>query len=158
MFWSHVVSGGGFGMMEPRGWEAGVDRCPSNLPVNGHVVRRVEVLAGPERRRRWSWEEKARIVAESLAPDAVASAVARRYGLHPNQLYAWRKALRAAAEEGARAGAGPLDFVPVVMTDEAAAARRTAIEIEAAGVRVRVLPGVDSALLADVLRTLKALG
>jgi transposase-like protein len=100
------------------------------LPINGQSCRRVEVLAGPERRR-WSWEEKAEIVAESLAPDAVASAVARRYGLHPNQLYAWRKALRAAADEAATAGAAPLDFVPVI-TDQASA-RAGAIEIEAGG-------------------------
>ncbi len=79
-------------MMAPPAWEAGVDRYPSNLPIDEHIVRRVEVLAGPERRRRWSWEEKAQIVAESLAPDAVASAIARRYGLHRNQLYAWRAA------------------------------------------------------------------
>jgi transposase-like protein len=101
-----------------------VDRYPSNLPIDEHIVRRVEVLAGPERRRRWSWEEKAQIVAESLAPDAVASAIARRHGLHPNQLYAWRKALRAAADEAAetaaaRAGMAPLDFAPVVITDQA---------------------------------------
>lgn len=154
---SHVVSGGGFGMMEPPGWEAGVDRCPSNLPINGQSCRRVEVLAGPERRRRWSWEEKARIVAESLAPDAVASAVARRYGLHPNQLYAWRKALRAAADEAATAGAAPLDFVPVVITDQASArAGRSRSRRRACG--FGVLPGVDRGLLADVLRTLKALG
>jgi transposase len=140
-----------------------VDRYPSNLPIDEHIVRRVEVLTGPERRRRWSWEEKARIVAESLAPDAVASAIARCHGLHPNQLYAWRKALRAAADEAAkaaatRAGTAPLDFVPVVMTEEPVVARGSGIEIEVAGVRVRVSPGVDSALLADVLRTLKALG
>jgi hypothetical protein len=67
-----------------------VDRLPSNLPINGRSVCRGEVLAGPERRRRWSWKEKAQIVAESLAPGAVASTIARRYGLHPNQLYAWR--------------------------------------------------------------------
>ena len=42
-----------------------MDRCPSNLPINGHGFRRVEVLTGPERRRRWSCAEKARIVAES---------------------------------------------------------------------------------------------
>lgn len=139
-----------------------MDRYPSNLPIDEHIVRRVEVLAGPERRRRWSWEEKAQIVAESLAPDAVASAIARRHGLHPNQLYAWRKALGAAADEAAetaaaRAGMAPLDFVPVVITDQASA-RAGAIEIEVAGARVRVSSGVDPALLADVLRTLKALG
>jgi transposase len=96
-----------------------MDRWPSNLPINGQSVRRVEVLSGPERRRRWSWEEKARIVAESLAPDAVASSIARRHGLHRNQLYAWRKELRAAADGAAAAAApAPLDFVPVVITEE----------------------------------------
>ncbi len=145
-------------MMVPPGLEAGLDRCPSNLPVNGHVVRRVEVLAGPERRRRWSWEEKARIVAESLAPGAVAGAIALRYGLHRNQLYAWRKGLRAAAEDAARAGPAPPDFVPVVVTDEAADVGVRAIEIEVAGALVRVPPGVDPGLLAAVLRTLKRLG
>ena len=126
-----------------------MDRWPSNLPIDGQSVRRVEVLAGPERRRRWSWEEKARIVAESLAPDAVASSIARRYGLHRNQLYAWRKELAAPA---------PLDFVPVVITEEPVAGRGSGMEIELAGARVRVSPGVDSALLTDVLRMLKALG
>jgi transposase len=144
-------------MMVPSGLEAGVDRCPSNLPVNGHVVRRVEVLAGPERRRRWSWEEKARIVAESLAPGAVAGTIALRYGLHRNQLYAWRKELRDAAEDAARTPAPP-EFVPVVVTDEAAGAGVPAIEIEVAGALVRVPPGVDPGLLASVLRTLKRLG
>jgi transposase len=145
-------------MMAPLVWEAVMDGCRSNLPINGQSVRRVEVLAGPERRRRWSWEEKARIVAESLAVDAVASAVARRYGLHPNQLYAWRRKLRAAAGEAANAGAVPLGFVPVIVTEEAAVARGSGIEIELAGARVRVSAGVDRAVLADVLRTLKALG
>jgi transposase len=135
-----------------------VDRLPSNLPINGHVGR-VEVLAGPERRRRWSWKEKAQIVAESLAPNAVASAIARRYGLHRNQLYAWRKELRQAANEVAEAGGpAPPGFVPVVVTEEPVADRTSAIEIRLSGARVRVSPGVDPALLADVLRTLKALG
>ena len=144
-------------MMARPSWEARVDRWPNNLPVNGHSVRRVEVLAGPERRRRWSWEEKARIVAESLAPDAVASAIALRYGLHRNQLYAWRKALRAAADEAARAELAPPTFVPVMISDETGVARPPAIEIELAGALVRVSPGVDPGLLTHVLRTLKGL-
>ena len=116
-------------------------------------------MAGPERRRRWSWKEKAQIVAESLAPGAVASTIARRYGLHRNQLYAWRKELREAADgDQAGAGSAPLDFVPVVVTQGGDVARASAIEIELAGARVRVSAGVDPALLANVLRTLKALG
>ena len=135
-----------------------MDRLPSNLPLNWQSVHRGEVLPWPERRRRWSWEEKAQIVAESLAPNAVASAIARRYGLHRNQLYAWRKQLSHAANEAAEAGGpAPLDFVPVVVTEDPAFAPASAIEIELSGARVRVSAGVDPALLADVLRTLKAL-
>jgi transposase len=116
-------------------------------------------LPWPERRRRWSWKEKAQIVAGSLAPNAVASAVARCYGLHRNQLYAWRKELRDTVDGGSQsAGSAPLDFVPVVVTEEREVVRASAIEIELSGARVRVSPGVDPALLADVLRTLKALG
>ena len=136
-----------------------MDRLPSKLPIDWQGARCGEVLAGPERRRRWSWKEKSQIVAESLAPGAVASAIARRYGLHRNQLYAWRKELRAAANEAAASGRpAPLDFVPVVVTEERAAAGAVTMEIELSGARVRVSPGADAALLADVLRTLKALG
>ena len=135
-----------------------MDRWLSSLPINGRGVRRVEVLAGPERRRRWSWEEKARIVTESLAPGAVASMIALRYGLHRNQLYAWRKELRAAAHEASRDKSAPLGFVPVVVTEEAAVAEASGIEIELAGALVRVAPGADPGLLANVLRTLKELG
>lgn len=135
-----------------------MDRLPSKLPINWQGARRGEVLPWPERRRRWSWEEKAQIVAESLAPNAVASAIARRYGLHRNQLYAWRKELSQTANGAAEAGgSAPLDFVPVV-TEERDVARASAIEIELSGARVRVSAGVDPTLLADVLRTLKALG
>ena len=48
--------------------------------------RRVEVITGVGRRRRWTDEEKAWIVAESLDPATTVSAVARRYGLHASQL------------------------------------------------------------------------
>jgi transposase len=53
--------------------------------------RRLEVITGVGRRRRWSLEDKARIVAESLDPATTASAVARRYGLHASQLFVWRQ-------------------------------------------------------------------
>src|SRR3954449_10197125 len=91
---------------------------PSNLPIDGHSFRRVEVLTGVPRRRRWSAAEKAAIVAESFAPGAVASTVALRHGLHRNQLYMWRRELRS----GALASPGGVlpDFVPIVSERRAA--------------------------------------
>src|SRR3954451_2122618 len=55
--------------------------------TNDDGFRRLEVITGVGRRRRWTDEEKAWIVAESLGPASTVSAVARRYGLHPSQLF-----------------------------------------------------------------------
>src|ERR671939_1924287 len=98
-----------------RGREAGL---PSNLPIDGHSFRRVEVLTGVPRRRRWSAAEKAAIVAESLAPGAIASTVALRHGLHRNQLYMWRREVRSGAL--ANHGIAMPDFVPIVSDNRAA--------------------------------------
>ena len=127
---------------------------PSNLPIDGHSFRRVEVLTGTPRRRRWSDEEKAAIVAESQAPGAQASEIALRYGLHRNQLYGWRREFAAVANARVAAGTRELDFVPVVADDGFAAA---AIEIEIGSAIVRVRAGVELALLGKVLRLLKAM-
>ena len=56
--------------------------------------RRVEVLTGPGRRRRWSADEKARIVAETLVPGARVSEVARRWQICSQQVFGWRRAMR----------------------------------------------------------------
>ncbi len=48
---------------------------------------KIEVLSGPERRRRWSTTEKLAIIQETYEPDATVSIVARRYGIQPNQLF-----------------------------------------------------------------------
>src|SRR5580692_11237963 len=55
---------------------------------------RVDIRVGVGRRRRWSVEAKGRIVAESYAPGAVVSEVARRHDISPQHLFAWRKAAR----------------------------------------------------------------
>src|SRR3954462_11915439 len=62
--------------------------------TNANSFHRVEVITGVGRRRRWSLEDKARIVAESLDPATTSSAVARRYGLHASQLFTWRQQLQ----------------------------------------------------------------
>ena len=101
------------------------------------------------RRRCWSAAEKAAIIAESLAPRAVASTVALRYGLHRNQLYMWRRELRSGVL--ANLGAAVPDFVPIV--SESRAARRTAaVEIEIGGAVLHADTGVDLAFLGKIVR------
>ncbi|MBD9506776.1 IS3 family transposase [Ensifer sp. ENS10] len=51
----------------------------------------LQVLSGPERRRRWSTAEKLAIIQETYEAGATVSIVARRHGIQPNQLFAWRK-------------------------------------------------------------------
>src|SRR5215213_6811185 len=80
--------------------------------------RRLEVITGVGRRRRWSDQEKARIVAESLDPATTSSAVARRYGLHASQLFTWRHLLlRDAATPETTDGPA---FVPVLLAEDGA--------------------------------------
>ena len=59
-------------------------------------MSRVEVLSGPERRRRWSEDQKRAIVAEAFAPGASVSAVARRLDVVAGQIYRWRRDLGSA--------------------------------------------------------------
>ena len=63
-------------------------------------LRRVEVITGVGRRRRWSREAKARIVLESQQPGAVVSEVARQHGMTPQQLFGWRREARNGVASG----------------------------------------------------------
>lgn len=131
-------------------------------------VRRLEVITGTGRRRRFSEDYKARIVEETLAPGAVVSDVARRHGLTPQQLFTWRRQARQPA-----AGTDPEtpQFVPAVvetaLPDRASRGRRRkrtrhlertsgSIEVEIEGVTVRIGRGADAKTVAAVLRSLKA--
>src|SRR6185437_17160784 len=53
----------------------------------------VEILTSPERRRRWSTEEKVRIVAEATTAGTTVAAVARRHGVSRGLVYTWRREL-----------------------------------------------------------------
>jgi len=122
--------------------------------------RRVELLTGPGRRRRWSAAEKARIVAETLVPGVRVSDVARRWQLHPQQLFGWRQQARkeTASQGPALTSDVALSFVPIVAESEASATTTgdaASIEIELAGAVVRITSGVDSEWLAAVLRAVR---
>jgi transposase len=136
---------------------------PELLPMS-EPRRRLEVFTGAGRRRSWSAADKARIVAESQAAGASVCAVARRHGLTPQQLFTWR---REARQRGTNNIGGAPAFVPVVLEPASpperprrtrlTAAATPAVEIEVAGLLVRVPPGMDAATIAAVLQAAKAL-
>ena len=129
-------------------------------------VRRFEVFTGTGRRRDWSDDDKARIVAESYEPGATVSAIARRHALSPQQLFGWRRLLRRAPEPAS----SPM-FVPAVVDavrcepetvrQPTTRRRRTVarpsggIEIEIDGVVVRVGTGASPKTIAAVIGALK---
>ena len=135
--------------------------------------RCIEVITGKRRRRQWTAEEKARIVAESFEEGANISEVARRHGVVRGLLTVWRHKFAVAA--GAKAAGfvpvrvdagsdlgmgGEPDGLPPAPTRLLArvaqpAKHRGAIEIELSGARVRVEPGADPATLCTVLSALR---
>ena len=110
--------------------------------------RRFEVITGVGRRRRWTAEEKARIVAESLDPATTVSAVARRYGLHTSQLFTWRQQPQRSTASSAAAIDGPA-FMPVLLTEDSTAPAEPAgrMEIALGPAVVRVGADVDGPAL-----------
>lgn len=119
--------------------------------------QRVEVITGKERRRRWSEEEKARLVAESWEPGAVVAHVARRHGVAESCLYTWRKQI-AGVRAPARAPELP-PMIPVAIEEpepappvpERSSAAR-AVTVLADGTRLEI----DAGYPAEALRTLIA--
>jgi transposase len=132
---------------------------PSNYTTEPDSFRRVEVICGVARRRRWPRSEKARIVAESYAPGTSATAVAVRHGLHRNQIFAWRRQLR---NHAALVGAGAPEFVPVTLaspgeTGPAMMGNSSRIEVIAAGLTIRLGSGFDTGDLRQVLQIVREL-
>jgi transposase len=137
---------------------SGFDPTLDPKPVQ---VRRLEVLTGVGGRRRWSPDDKARIVEESLAPGATVSEVARRHDIRPQQLFGWRREMRIPTPEP------PMSFVPALIAAPATAGRarqrpgrvgRGDIELEIEGVVVRVRRGAEARTVAAVIKALKATG
>jgi transposase len=131
----------------------------------GRTYQRVEVITGSRRRRSWTSAEKARIVAESLAPNANISDVARRNGVSRGLLTVWRRQTREALKtpdhvslfaavrlrgEERRGGAAAIDE-----ENEAAAVASCAIEISMGDATIRVPKGTDGATVDAVISALR---
>ena len=110
-------------------------------------MARFEVITGPERRRRWSAEQKRAIIAASLAPGAVVTEIARRAEICPGQIYPWRREIRVSN------GFAQVLIAPI--GDGAGCPATPAIEIEFAGkARVRIPASIPIGLAAAVVKAL----
>jgi len=123
---------------------------------DSHVSKpAIEVITSVERRRRWSTAEKERLVAASLERGTTVSAVAREAGIHPGQLYGWRRQLLRRSPPAAT-------FAAVrIAAEPAAAGLPTAglIEVEFAnGSRMRISGAVDPATLGATVAVLASSG
>ena len=132
-------------------------------------VRRFEVFTGRGRRRDWSDEQKAQIVAESYEPGVTVCAIARLHGLTSQQLFTWRRLARQPLDTLPVSDAAPMFAPAVVVSLEKPAPvkmRRSrsprkppgdaAIVLEIDGATVRIGSGTDAATIAAVIQALKA--
>ena len=119
-------------------------------------MSRMTLITGNERRRRWSDDERTRILAEIAEPGAVVADVARRADVCTSLVYRWRRdALKSAAVSG---------FAPVLIEEAGAAAPLTAapfpepgvIVVEVKEARVRICAGATSALISATLKALRS--
>ena len=126
---------------------------------------RGEVLTGPERRRRWSLEEKLRILAQSVAPGSSASLVCRLHGISSGQLYTWRRRFRTGELTGfapvrlvprveqLALVTAPVDPVPALPEPDCPAEGTIEVELPS-GVKLRLRGAVDEVALRRVLLAL----
>lgn len=126
---------------------------------------RAEVLVGPERRRRWSVEEKLRILAQSVALGSSVMLVCRMHGISSGQLYTWRRQFRTGeltgfapvmvtSPLGQLASISP-DVDPVPTNPEVDRPASGAIEVKLrSGVKLRITGAVDETALRRVLSAL----
>jgi len=107
----------------------------------------ISVLTGPERRRRWSEDERHRIVAEAFAPGACVAQVARDHDISTGLIYTWRRRLRQdLADQG---------FVEAEPIKEAAPSGEViVVEITGSG-RIRICGSAPPLLVSAVLKALR---
>ncbi|HEY5226840.1 MAG TPA: transposase [Methylovirgula sp.] len=125
---------------------------------------RTEVLSGVERRRRWSIDEKARIIGETLVPGTKVSTVARRYGISASLLFYWRRQARTDVKAPPRmvpvliaaAGTNEAVLASCERPEPAPACRIGMMEIELGrDRRIRVDAQVDADALARIIDVLE---
>ena len=129
----------------------------SRMPVHEDgrdTLRRIEVITGTGRRRRWDAETKAQLVAESFEPGRSVSEVARCHDMSPSLLFLWRRRATEATKNAESKVRGGPAFVPMVVASDAPALpvvnEGCVVEVELGDVRIRIKGPVDRSVLREV--------
>lgn len=140
--------------------EATVENSIRNYCSDRVVTGRLDVVVGPTGRRSWPDEIKGQIVAESFSSNESVSAVARRHGMVPSQLFGWRRLAKDGklvlpADESAA-------FAPLIVADgpkpepvETPVGPSKQIEIEVDGVVIRLADDAPARRIAGIVRALR---
>ncbi|MDB5737912.1 MAG: transposase family protein [Sphingomonas bacterium] len=119
----------------------------------------ITVFSGPERRRRWSDEERLEILNEAFAPGACVAEVARRRDVSTALIYTWRRKLRDGHAEPEPDDLAAPGFAAAVMIEDAEAAHpglQPAIVIDLARCkRISIFASASPALVASALKALR---
>jgi len=154
------------------GYQHDADECNSSVSV-GHgpstrkeniddsaPFRRIEIITGTARRRTWPADFKAQVTAETFAPGANISAIARQYGVSIGLVHYWRKCARDSAMSDNTVS--PFQFVSVMPELPASNRQPTAkgqagsIGIEVNGTMIHLNGSFDEANLRKVLSVVRA--
>ena len=115
---------------------------------------RMTLITGVERRRRWSLEERAQILAAIDEPGAVLADVARRADVCTSLVYKWRREARSAASEPSFASV--IVEQPTPIPTPASGPEAGAILVEMKDARIRIGANAPSALIAATLKALRS--
>lgn len=120
----------------------------------------ITVFSGPERRRRWSDEQRLQILTEAFSSGANVAEVARRHDVSTALIYTWRRKLCEARAEPASPDLPATGFAEAVMIEEDGAARRASTSLAivvdlARGRRVSIFASASPAIVAAALKVLR---
>ena len=115
-------------------------------------MAQITLLTGPERRRRWSDEDRERILTAAFAPGAIVADIARQFEVSTSLVYKWREQAMTVRSGGA--------FAPAVLAPApppaSAPLDATAILVELAnGTRLKIATLASPELVAAALRALR---
>jgi transposase len=120
----------------------------------------ITVFSGPERRRRWSDGERARILTEAFSPGACVAEVARRHDVSTALIYTWRRKLREVQVEPMLGELPAPGFAEAVMIADASGAgapgmHPTMVVDLARGKRVSIFASASPGQVAAALKALR---